>query len=159
MDAFLEISKNTVPIILPLHPRTKNILKQYFINIKEESGVKIIDPVGYIDMISLEKNASVIVTDSGGIQKEAFYYKVPCVTLRDETEWVETVNSGWNTLTPPNSKKNIIEAINVSKNKKGDNSSMYGNGSAAKEIYKIINEHFHKRYNSLVNGVAILDAL
>ena len=76
----------------------------------ENDNVRAIDPVGYLDMLKLEKNAKAILTDSGGVQKEAFWLKVPCITLRDETEWIETVNLGWNRLVGSNVEK-ILEAV------------------------------------------------
>ena len=84
-------------IILPLHPRTKSRIESF--GIKLPGNIKIIDPVGYLDMIILEKHAALIATDSGGIQKEAYFHKVPCITMRDETEWIELVESGANIIT------------------------------------------------------------
>jgi UDP-GlcNAc3NAcA epimerase len=95
-------------IVLPIHPRTKKMLQD--INFQIKSHVRIIDPVGYFDMIALENSARRILTDSGGIQKEAYWLKVPCITLRDETEWVETVENGWNKLTSANATA-IIDAV------------------------------------------------
>jgi UDP-GlcNAc3NAcA epimerase len=85
-------------VVLPLHPRTREALEREDLFDQATQMLKIIEPLGYLDMIRLEKNAKLILTDSGGIQKEAFFYGVPCVTLRDETEWVELVDAGWNVL-------------------------------------------------------------
>lgn len=110
-------------VILPLHPRTKNILKNINTPLNKSSNIErrtlnvehnflhIIDPVGYFDNIALQKNARMIMTDSGGMQKEAYWLKVPCITLRDETEWVETVTTGWNVLTGADEKKIIKTAL------------------------------------------------
>jgi len=109
-DIMTALSQLDKPVIFPMHPRTKNKIKEYNLESLLKT-VQVIDPVGYLDMINLEKNAKAILTDSGGIQKEAFWLKVPCITLRDETEWVETVKFGWNTLVGANC-KNIIESVN-----------------------------------------------
>lgn len=85
------------PLLLPLHPRTEQRLAQLAAP-PRGSSLRFIDPVSYLDMLMLEQHARMIVTDSGGVQKEAMFFKVPCVTLREETEWVETVESGWNEL-------------------------------------------------------------
>ncbi len=127
-----EIAKET-PIILPLHPRTKKILKN--LNI-DTSNIEIIDPVGYLQMVWLLKNASLVMTDSGGLQKEAFFFKKPCITLRDETEWVELVENGFNKIVGANGEK-IKEAYKEMKNKKLDFSKdLYGGGEASKKIVK-----------------------
>ena len=93
----LELSRE-ITVVLPLHPRTRQALKANNISLASTDSLRIIEPVGYLDMIMLEKNACLITTDSGGVQKEAFFYQIPCITLRDETEWQELVELGWNTL-------------------------------------------------------------
>lgn len=95
----LNILSTEMTILWPLHPRTRLALTNWGLINRISNNIKIIEPVGYIDMVMLEKNASLVVTDSGGVQKEAFH-KVPCVTLRDETEWTELVDAGWNRLAP-----------------------------------------------------------
>ena len=92
-DFFKKTSKN---IVLPLHPRTKKYIMSY--NIDMPSNVRFIEPAGYLDMIMLLENSEMVLTDSGGLQKEAFWLKKPCVTLREQTEWTETIDSGWNIL-------------------------------------------------------------
>ena len=84
--------------MLPLHPRTRAALDRATCDAFSAAGGVLIDPVGYLDMLMLERHAALIVTDSGGVQKEAFFNQVPCITLRDETEWTELVELGWNTL-------------------------------------------------------------
>lgn len=125
------------PVVCPLHPRTKKYLSEmdWF---KPNANFKIIDPVGYIEMVALERNALLIATDSGGVQKEAYFYRVPCVTLRDETEWTELVESKWNTLCPPTSEDEVIKKIQQSLNGKGQDIQLYGNGETAKQIADII---------------------
>jgi len=97
LKALNEIGRNT-PTVLPLHPRTKKMMKVYHL-FRGFKNIKFIEPVSYFDMLKLEKNARAILTDSGGIQKEAYWFRVPCLTLREETEWVETIKGGWNVLT------------------------------------------------------------
>ena len=86
-----------LPVILPAHPRLKQRLQDHAIGVPDT--VRLVDPVGYLDMLMLERHARLILTDSGGVQKEAYFHGVPCVTLRPETEWTETVEAGWNRLT------------------------------------------------------------
>jgi UDP-N-acetylglucosamine 2-epimerase len=93
LSAFNQVNER---IIFPVHPRTRKMMEQ--IGYYPGTNVCLIDPVGYLDMIRLEGAARMILTDSGGIQKEAYWLGIPCVTLRDETEWVETVETGWNVL-------------------------------------------------------------
>ncbi|MGO4573063.1 non-hydrolyzing UDP-N-acetylglucosamine 2-epimerase [Microvirga sp. 2TAF3] len=84
-----------IPIVMPMHPRTRKLMEK---NGLTPEGVTLIDPLGYLDMAWLTHNSAAVFTDSGGLQKEAYFHRVPCVTLRDETEWVETVEAGWNRL-------------------------------------------------------------
>ena len=84
------------PVVFPVHPRTRKAIAGAGCQLGPH--VQLIDPVGYLDMVALTGSARLVLTDSGGLQKEAYWLGVPCVTLRDETEWVETVESGWNTL-------------------------------------------------------------
>jgi UDP-GlcNAc3NAcA epimerase len=86
------------PVLLPLHPRTRAALERFGLYQTSSAGLHIVEPLGFADMLAVERAARVIVTDSGGVQKEACWLGVPCVTVREETEWVETVDSGWNVL-------------------------------------------------------------
>lgn len=86
------------PVVLPLHPRTKAALARFNIAPLSDSDVRILEPVGYLDMLAFLQGAALVVTDSGGLQKEAYFAGAPCITMRDETEWVETITHGWNRL-------------------------------------------------------------
>lgn len=86
------------PIVWPIHPRTRDRIK--YLHLRVPDNILIIEPVGYLDMVMLERSATLIITDSGGVQKEAYFHKTPCLTLREETEWVETLATGWNQLVP-----------------------------------------------------------
>lgn len=124
INALNECEKN---IVLPLHPRTHKFIKDYGLTIND--NIKIIAPVGYLDMINLENNSQKIVTDSGGVQKEAYFLQKPCITMRDETEWIETVENGWNTIVGSNKEK-ILDAI-INFNPKGEQKMAFGYGNAA----------------------------
>lgn len=129
VEALNEIHKTT-PIVLPLHPRTKGKIK----NLGVELKVKVIDPVGYFDMIELLKKCSLVMTDSGGLQKEAFFFKKNCVTIRDQTEWIELIENDVNVLVET-AKENIINSVNLMLNKQSDFSiDLYGNGLACENI-------------------------
>ena len=120
-------------IVLPLHPRTRKSLGAIAFPF-EKSAIEFTDPVGYLDMLQLEKNAELIITDSGGIQKEAYFHKVPCVTLRKETEWVELVENGYNLLAEPENLPEIVAKARGIDFARAMN--LYGNGAAAIEIVK-----------------------
>ena len=137
LSALKEVSES-IPLVWPLHPRTRKLIHKHGLGKNLGSNIHLIDPVGYLDMVMLEQNASVIATDSGGVQKEAFFYQVPCVTLREETEWVELVNSGWNKLVPPLESNTISSSILGSINTKGDNITPYGNGKTAQKITEVL---------------------
>lgn len=124
-------------IVLPLHPRTAAILRQSGLWDLANRSLCIIEPVGYFDMLMLEQHAKVIATDSGGVQKEAFFFRVPCVTLRDETEWGELVELGWNRIVRPT--EAIIVAHGISQalvTAPGGNGSPYGDGNSAQLIIR-----------------------
>lgn len=93
--AWLEAAARETPVVMPVHPRTRKLLAGRGLT---PAGLTLIDPVGYLDMARLLSQAAAVFTDSGGLQKEAYFHRVPCVTLRDETEWVETIEAGWNRL-------------------------------------------------------------
>ena len=123
-----------VPVIVPIHPRTRNILAQ--LNIVPE--FKLIDPIGYFDMIMLLKSCNLVITDSGGVQKEAFFFGKHCITLREQTEWVELVENGFNILVGSDTEK-LKQAFEFFKTKKSDFSvDLYGKGQAAERAAKEI---------------------
>ncbi len=129
-----------LPVVWPLHPRTRGVLQRLGRLESLAKAVSLIDPIGYLDMLQLEKHAAVIATDSGGVQKEAFFYRVPCVTLREETEWVELVQFGWNRLIPPVSAREISEAVKSARDSCGDEVQPYGSGDAALRIVERLRE-------------------
>lgn len=121
----------THKMVLPLHPRTRNKIAEFNLSSCLKS-IKVIDPVSYLDMIALESGAQTIITDSGGVQKEAYFFGTPCLTIRDQTEWTETINSGWNTLVAADK-----EAITTAFNNlvlPPARPSLYGDGNAAHKI-------------------------
>ena len=124
---FSAFSELDLPIVLPIHPRTKGLLA----DIKYSDNVKVIDPVGYLEMILLLKNASKVLTDSGGLQKEAYFLKKPCVTLRDETEWIETLEGNWNFIVGAD-KNLILEKVKIKDF--GQQNNAFGNGDAGSKI-------------------------
>lgn len=95
--SYLRDQSKSLPLVIPLHPRTRIALQEAGLTFESE-GLKIIEPLGYLDMSRLIDSATLILTDSGGLQREAYFYRVPCITLREETEWMETVDNGWNRL-------------------------------------------------------------
>jgi len=121
--------------IFPVHPRTRKILAQAGLAFKNH--VKLIEPVGYFEMLKLEENCSLVLTDSGGVQKEAFFFQKPCITLRDSTEWVELVEHGWNTIVGADTEKIISAVKNI--NTPSIYPSLYGNGRTAEKIIEILN--------------------
>jgi len=128
--ALKEIAQN-IQIILPLHPRTKKIIQT--LNI-DTSNLTLIEPVGYLQMVWLLQNTKLVITDSGGLQKEAFFFKKRCVTLRDETEWVELVDEGFNILTGAN-RENILKGYKeILKRELDFNRNLYGNGDSSKIV-------------------------
>jgi UDP-GlcNAc3NAcA epimerase len=121
--------------VLPLHPRTKKMLSQW--NLSFGDHIKIIDPVGYLDMIRLESSCNFILTDSGGVQKEAYFFEKPCITMRDQTEWVETIEEGCNILVGAD-KDRIIKAINSFTTTGKNFRPLYGDGNAGERIISLL---------------------
>lgn len=130
------LNQLTIPAILPLHPRTVGKLAQFGLSITNPL-VQVIQPVGYLDMLQLEVNAKKILTDSGGVQKEAFFAQVPCITMRDETEWTETVELGTNILVGAEEAK-IIEAVSSFTVDFSQVPPAFGDGTTAQQIMDIL---------------------
>jgi UDP-GlcNAc3NAcA epimerase len=141
-EALEEIAKEK-QIILPLHPRTKKIIENLKLNIQ---SLTIIEPVGYLEMVWLIDHCSLVMTDSGGLQKEAYFFQKPCITLRDETEWVELVDCGANSLVGADTKKiistydSLIANLQPAKQKL-QTKSLYGDGKASENIIKELLEY------------------
>jgi UDP-N-acetylglucosamine 2-epimerase len=142
-----EIGKKT-PVVLPLHPRTRKMIKAYHL-FSEFRCIKFIEPVSYLDMLKLGKNAKAILTDSGGVQKEAYWFGVPCLTLREETEWVETIESGWNVLVGTSVERIMKEVDHAGGRRRYlKRNRIFGDGKASQKIVQILMRHsggFNKR--------------
>lgn len=138
VKALLQAGSIDCPVVLPLHPRTRSCLEKQdlLVLLQDHPGVTLTPPLSFPDMVMLEKYATTILTDSGGIQKEAYFHHTPCITLREETEWTETVDAGWNQIagyetehiltclsTPPPVQEEILE---------------YGSGNAAEAIIRLL---------------------
>lgn len=128
MDGLDTIS-NSTPVVLPLHPRTKKLLGNH-----NFQHIRILDPVGYFDMITLLDNCQGVFTDSGGLQKEAYFFHKPCITLRDETEWVELTKYGFNTLVGAEKERILQAEAKIKKSRHDFSKSLYGKGDAAQKI-------------------------
>ena len=137
IQALIEIARPDCPVVLPVHPRTKKQLAvwQLFSKIESNKAIRVIEPVDYLDMIMLEKHAKTILTDSGGIQKEAYFHRTPCITLRNETEWVETISAGWNQLASCRTDDILRCLANTLQQTEIE---QYGNGHAAEKIVQTL---------------------
>jgi UDP-GlcNAc3NAcA epimerase len=123
------------PVIVPLHPRTEKRLAE--LGIVVGGDVRVLPPQGYLDMLALQRGAACVLTDSGGIQKEAYYLRVPCVTLRGETEWVETVATGWNILAGTDPER-IVAAVARRFDSETPHPDLYGDGLTARRIVDVL---------------------
>lgn len=137
-QGLMMLAQTGTKVVIPLHPRTRSALSSlpHYLN-PSPQNMLVIEPISYFDMLIMEKNAQVVLTDSGGVQKEAFFLRIPCVTLRAETEWVETVETNWNTLVDCDPNRIVQAALGA---KPGIESvSPYGDGHAAEKIVKLLN--------------------
>jgi UDP-GlcNAc3NAcA epimerase len=129
-----------IPVLIPLHPRTQKLITQYKIAIE----FSVCEPLGYLQMLYMLKNASLVITDSGGLQKEAYFFNNPCITIRDETEWIELVEGGYNVLSNA-SEADIYESYQLMKEKSFDSSEdcFYGKGQASSKIVDYLKENIN----------------
>jgi len=141
-NIFIGLTDSKEIVILPIHPRTKKIINQDK-SIKKSIGknINIIEPVGYFDMISLEASAKKIVTDSGGVQKEAYFCGIPCITLFENTAWVETVEEGVNKIVEINPKSIKENISNFNTSKQSYTKKIFGNGKTSEKIVNLLYQH------------------
>jgi len=130
------LSSASIPVVLPAHPRTEEYLKKYGLWKNACEQLQVTDPMGYLDFVRMIDGAERVATDSGGVQKEAFYLDTPCITLREETEWTETIESGWNRLVSPNADK-IQDAL-ITEEWPDSKPRLYGDGEAASKIVETL---------------------
>ena len=136
---FVGLGRLDLPVILPLHPRTRRRAHELGLHVGE--NVRLLEPLGYLEMVALQASAACVLTDSGGMQKEAYYLGVPCVTMRDETEWGETVATGWNALAGAHPDR--IEAAVRARSRPGTaHPDLYGDGTTASRIVDILSAEF-----------------
>lgn len=134
ISALNDIHHSISPVVMPLHPRTRQIIEKQGISI----DFSVIEPVGYLEMIWLIKNSSCVITDSGGLQKEAYFFHKPCITMRDETEWTELVESGVNVLAGANRDSILKLASKMLRSEFDYSKNLYGNGNASNNIVNVL---------------------
>jgi UDP-N-acetylglucosamine 2-epimerase len=142
LEAFIEIGE---PIVFPVHPRTRRCMAEFGLDSLPAfrcSNVQFVEPVGYLDMLMLEQHARLILTDSGGVQKEAYFFAVPCVTLRPETEWVETVDAGWNVVVDTDQER-IVWAASGRVWPDGTPPLVFGDGCASEKMVRLLEEYLY----------------
>lgn len=140
-DALMRIA-GEIETVIPLHPRTRRALEGID-RLDELAGhVRLLPPQGYLDMLALERDAALVMTDSGGVQKEAFFFRRPCVTVRTETEWTELVDASWNRLADPTDASSIASAARAAIGSRGTEIEPYGKGDAAVRIVKVLKERY-----------------
>jgi len=139
VEALARVARE-MPVVLPLHPRTVKALAAHGLRgrLEAEANVRICAPQDYLEMMMLEKNAAVIATDSGGVQKEAFFHRVPCVILRSETEWVELLELGWTKMMPDNEPGAVCDAILGGRNTQGKGGNPFGTGVSASAVAEVL---------------------
>jgi UDP-N-acetylglucosamine 2-epimerase len=135
-DIFGALARLDAPVILPLHPRTRKRLAD--VDVVAGDGIRLMEPQGYLDMLRLEEGAICVLTDSGGVQKEAYYMRTPCVTLREETEWTETVAAGWNQVVGTRPDRIVAAAGRAGATRTLPHPVLYGDGFAARRIASIL---------------------
>jgi len=151
--AFGKIAKKECPLIVPLHPRTLKAIKEKRISLSRNPHLRVIQPLKYLDMLALLSQAKSVLTDSGGLQKEAFFARVPCITLRNETEWVETVQTGWNRLSGAEP-ETIVEAFHSArKPDSGREDRLFGDGKASNRIVDLLLENIPYEVTSNSKGL------
>lgn len=143
----LDATTKILPVVWPLHPRTRTAFEKNLRLNLSQLNILFIDPIGYFDMVQLEKNAALIATDSGGVQKEAFFHQVPCVTMRGETEWGELVEAGWNRLALPTDSYTLQQAFLQALGSCGKSIKPYGEGDASKRIAMYLIEKLLYEYH------------
>jgi UDP-GlcNAc3NAcA epimerase len=137
LSALASLAEPSCPVLLPLHPRTRATLKSrgLLALVERNAALRLVEPVPFLDMIVLEKQAQLILTDSGGVQKEAYFHRVPCVTLRDDTEWVETIEAGWNQLVGADRARIEAAVLSAAPGRPIDE---YGDGDAAAKVVALL---------------------
>jgi UDP-GlcNAc3NAcA epimerase len=141
VDGLKKVARS-IQVIFPVHPRTRNAALRFGISL-QAPGLRLVDPMGYLDMMMLQKHARAIITDSGGVQKEAFFHKVPCVTLRRETEWTELLSSGWNRLAPPVNAETVVTGVAAAlASTPNAGNHLFGEGGSAERMADILLQHY-----------------
>lgn len=135
----LAAAARLMPVLLPVHPRTRAACLRHGVDVAANPGFKMVDPVDYLTMLALQRDAALVVTDSGGMQKEAFFSGVQCITVRDETEWTELVAAGWNELCPPTNSEALLAAITGRLDRAApDRPDLYGQGDASEKVARML---------------------